>query len=312
EPLAGSGPARDVRASAASAFAAVDQIVKLLDEFAGVDGVTMVCSDHGATGWHGYLYGNTLLADAGLLRLRAGGRLIRAAGVGRLGTIARKVIPDRLTYRARRRVQSMLDPAGTDAYTARLGSQGFSVNLAGRERGGTVRPEDFEGTLERLTGALRSVRTPAGGPLIEAVHRRQDLYHGPEAGGAPDLIVETAGSRWEVSDALGERRLHRDLSGLPLGCHHPDGVMALRAPGVRPGPGVRADVVDVAPTLLYAAGAPVPGGLDGEARRDLFEPTSPAVTFVPAEGLVAGGEDRPYSPEEEAQITKYLTDLGYL
>ena len=36
------------------------------------------------------------------------------------------------------------------------------------------------------------------------------------------------------------------------------------------------------------------------------------VAFVRAEGVVAGAEDRPYSPEEEAQITKYLTDLGYV
>jgi predicted AlkP superfamily phosphohydrolase/phosphomutase len=295
-----------------AAFAEADRIVKLLDDYAGPSGVALVCSDHGATGWHGYVFGNTLLAQAGMLRLRTRGKLMRAAGASRLGSAARKVVPDRLTFRARRAVQSMFDPSRTVAYAARLGSQGFSVNLAGREQNGSVAPNAMEATLARLEASLRGAVMPSGRPLIEAIHRREDLYLGPEAGEAPDVIVETAASRWEVSDAIGDRRLLWDLSDLPLGCHHPDGIFALRAPGVEPATGVRADIVDVAPTLLYAAGAAVPEGLDGDARRDLFGPAAPAVEPMPAEGAVGDMPEDPYTPEEEALITTYLSNLGYL
>lgn len=316
EPMSATPAAAAVRGAAAEAFAEVDRIVALLDRYAGDDGVALVCSDHGATGWDGSVHGNVLLERAGLLRLRPAGRLAATLGAGRLGPLARRVIPARLTYRARRRVQAMFDPGRTAAYTARLGSQGFSVNLAGREPSGTVPPERFEDVLARLERALRDATTPGGAPLVQAVHRREELYAGPEAGEAPDLVVETAGWRWEVSDAVGDRRLHRDLSGLPLGCHHPDGILALRAPDVAPAAGIGAGILDVAPTLLHAAGAPVPEGLDGQVRVELFGPSGPPVRTAeagaPPPGTEPGADRDPYTPEEEALITRYLADLGYL
>jgi predicted AlkP superfamily phosphohydrolase/phosphomutase len=312
EPLASTPGAQEIRAAVRGAFSELDKIVRLLDDFAGSGGVAFVCSDHGATGWHGYIYGNRLLAEAGLLKLRPAGRAMGAIGVSRLGGLARRVLSDRVSYRVRRRVQSMTDPAGTVAYTARLGSQGFSLNLAGREPDGTLPPERAAETLGRLSRVLRDAQAPSGQPFFEAVHHRQDLYQGPSAEEAPDLIVEPTGSRWEVNDAMGERRLVRDFSFLPLGCHHPEGVIAVRAPGVAASSGIRADIVDVTPTILYAMDVPVPEGLDGQVRRDLFGPAAPAAASMPAEEPASVERETPYTAEQEAAITKYLTDLGYL
>jgi predicted AlkP superfamily phosphohydrolase/phosphomutase len=311
EDLASTVEGARVRRSCRAVFAAIDTVIGLLDAYAGPEGVALVCSDHGATGWHGYVYGNTLLERAGLLHLRPAGRLLRFAGLGRLGSLARKVVPARVAYRARRAARSLIEPGRTRAYTARLGSQGFAVNLAGREPLGSVPSGQFEAARESLQTVLRGTRTPGGEAMFPAIHRREDLYQGPEAGEAPDLVVETAGSRWEVSDAVGERNVLRDLSDLPLGCHHPDGVLAVRANGVDASQGIRANIVDVAPTLLYAMGAPVPEGLDGEARRDLFGPSAPAIVTAPAAAIDRSAVDG-YSPEEEAQITEYLANLGYV
>jgi predicted AlkP superfamily phosphohydrolase/phosphomutase len=314
EPMAATSAAPDFRRAVRTAFASVDEIVKLLDDFAGPDGTALVCSDHGATGWNGYVFGNQLLAEAGLLRLSASGRLAGAAAAHRIGALARRLLPYRVSYRIRRRVQGLVDWERTVAYANRLGSQGFSVNLAGREPHGTVLPVDAAAEVHRLAGVLRSATSPSGQPLFQAVLPRDEVYRGPSTEDAPDLVVEPDEWRWEVSDAVGERGLLRDLSDLPLGCHHPDGVFALRSPGVVAGGDGAASILDVMPTLLYAMGAPVPGGLDGDVKRDVFGPDSPPVvgSASPPSQPSATAEGNPYSAEEEEAITRYLTDLGYL
>ena len=55
-----------------------------------------------------------------------------------------------------------------------------------------------------------------------------------------------------------------------------------------------------------------PEGLDGQARRDLFGPASAAVATRPPAMVGNPATAAPYTEEEEALITKYLTDLGYL
>jgi predicted AlkP superfamily phosphohydrolase/phosphomutase len=309
----GSPEAREPRDAVMRALAEVDRIVGLLDAYAGPQGVAIVCSDHGATGWEGYAFGNVLLARAGLLQLRSSARVLRTIGASGFGAIARRFVPTRVTYRVRRRVQSLIDQRRTQAYAMLLGSQGFSVNLAGREASGAVPRGEMESVVADLMGALRGARTPQGDPLFSSIRRREQVYEGPFADEAPDVVVETVGSRWEVSDALATKELFQDLSALPLGCHEPNGIFALRAPGVVPATARHARIEDLLPTLLYAAGAAVPEGLDGEPRRDLFGAAAPAVTLLPSNLIGAstrGGS--PYSREEEALITKYLTDLGYL
>lgn len=312
EPHASRPAAVEIRKAVTAAFAEVDRVIGMLDEFAGPEGVSIVCSDHGATGWHGYVFGNSLLARAGVLKLRPLGRALRSLGVNRLGRVARKVMPARVTYRTRRRVQSLIDPSRTLASATRLGSQGFDLRLSGRDPGGMVRPEDAARVLEEVATILREARTHSGTPFFQAVRHGSEIYSGPYSDEAPDLVVEPTEWRFEVSDALGERHIEKDLSDLPLGCHHPDGVFALRAPGVAPAKDVRASILDLLPTLLYAAGLAVPQGLDGTVRRGLFGPASPAVLTTTSPTKGGDGILVPYTPEEEAMITKYLTDLGYL
>jgi predicted AlkP superfamily phosphohydrolase/phosphomutase len=302
-----------VREAAASAFAELDSVIGMLDQYAGPNGVAIVCSDHGATGWDGYLHGNALLEQTGLLAMHARGRAAASIGGGRLESAAIRMLPRRTMVRMRRRSASLVDWPATEAYAARLGTQGFSVNMAGREEHGSVPSDRTADVLERLRAAIEGVRTPAGRPFAAAVRTREETYAGRMAAEAPDLLVEPDGWHWEISDRFGAGGLFDDFSGLPLGCHHPDGVFALRARGVRTRSGVVADIADVTPTLLYAAGAAVPDGLDGRARTELFGQQARPVVQAPLPlEEPAPVEESPYTEEEEAQIVKYLTDLGYL
>jgi predicted AlkP superfamily phosphohydrolase/phosphomutase len=305
--------ATTIRRAVSEAFAALDRVVGLLDDYAGPDGVALLCSDHGFTSWNGYVNGNAVLEEAGLLSLRASGRALRSVGAGRVARMASRVVPKKAGYRLRRRTSGLVDWGTTLAYTNRLGNQGFSVNLSGREPDGNVPVEDSDEVLDRLRSALEAVRTPDGDAVVAALHRREDLYRGTASEDAPDLLLEPVGWHWEVSDRIGAAGPFEDFSILPLGCHHPNGIFGLRAPGVAPNKDVEARIEDVMPTVLYASGLPVPGGLDGTARVDLFgKGAEPVATVVAAAPETPEAEENPYTPEEEAQIVKYLTDLGYL
>lgn len=309
EPMSRERRATLVRRAAEEAFGAVDRLVGLLDAYAGEDGVAMVVSDHGATAWDGYLHGNTLLEREGLLRLTASGRALRSSRLARAAPLVAGLVPQRMGKRLRRWSGSLIDVDASRAFASRLGSQGFSVNAA------AVRPKQRDEVLRRVRSTVRRLRTPAGEPFAEAVHARDEVYRGAATEHAPDLLVEPRGWRWEISDRVGAADLFEEFHGVPLGCHHPDGVFALRAPGVRAGRGPEGRIEDVLPTLLYAAGHPVPRGLDGSVLQDLFEPSAPPVVTVAAPhraGPQTPDGDSAYTPAEEEQIVKYLTDLGYL
>ena len=76
-----------------------------------------------------------------------------------------------------------------------------------------------------------------------------------------------------------------------------------------------ARLVDVAPTILYLLGEPIPEDMDGVVLRDAL-----ADDFVTSRPIVAGAADSQtadaqattYVSQEERIISQRLQDLGYL
>ena len=50
--------------------------------------------------------------------------------------------------------------------------------------------EEYEQLREELRERLLDLRWRDGEPIVAAVHRREDLYAGPELDKIPDLVVE--------------------------------------------------------------------------------------------------------------------------
>jgi arylsulfatase A-like enzyme len=81
--------------------------------------------------------------------------------------------------------------------------------------------------------------------------------------------------------------------------------------GVRLGPH---HIIDLAPTILYLLGYPVPDDMDGrvmaEALTNGYLAKHPV--RVAASTWEAADEETDFSPSEEAVITERLKELGYL
>ncbi len=164
--------------------------------------------------------------------------------------------------------EGAIDWSGTRAYA--MGLAGIYLNIEGREAQGIVRPEEAAQLRAELAGKLAEMVDPETGkrPIERAFEARQ-VYNGPWAEGAPDLIIGYAqGYRvsWEsaVGD-VGERAfcsnprpwaadhcLHpAEVPGI-LFCSH-----AIDAEDVWIG--------DIAPTVLGLFGIDRPASMDGWA-----------------------------------------------
>jgi len=92
----------------------------------------------------------------------------------------------------------------TRAYA--LGLNGLYLNVLGREAKGIVRRgAEYDSVLDELQSRLLALRDPeTGDRIVSRVDRSRDVYHGPEVGYAPDLIVGyNRGYRSSDESALG-------------------------------------------------------------------------------------------------------------
>jgi predicted AlkP superfamily phosphohydrolase/phosphomutase len=313
--LFSSAAAHRIRSRVHECFGAMDQVVGLVDDYAGSDGGVIVCSDHGFTAWEVSVHTNALLESWGYLRLKPQARAMQTGLARKLVPLARRVLPAKVARQAKAKTFAAIDWERTRAFASPIPQQGVFVNLAGRERLGTVAPEELSATKDDLCRRFEQLRGPDGERVTDVVYRSEDVFSGEALEGAPDILPVLREHRFELDDELFHKTPFTDHRNLPRGVHHPDGVVVVATDGTEQSGDLRASVLDVMPTLLYLAGLELPEGLDGGVMTDAFEPRflkDRAPRFTPALSSKATEEASPYSAEEEAAIEESLRGLGYL
>jgi predicted AlkP superfamily phosphohydrolase/phosphomutase len=309
-----SADGRRLRPTVLECFAELDEIVGLLNDYAS-DGGVIVCSDHGFTAWEVSVHLNSLLEQWGYLKLKPQAKAMQTSLARRMVPVAKRVLPRKLARDVKGKTFGAIDWSQTRAFASPIPQQGVFVNLKGRERFGIVAPSELQDLKDELTASFTELAGPDGKAVTDRVHRSEEVFGHDPAPGAPDVLPVLRDHRFELDDELFHKRPFTDVSGMPRGVHHPDGIIVVNGPGVRSGDHLRASVLDVTPTLLYMAGLGVPEGLEGRVVTEAFEDAAlvkqPVVMTSP---LSSGERDEtsPYSDEEEAEIEEALRGLGYL
>lgn len=276
----------------------------------------LIMSDHGFVRTHGQFLANEWLRRQGWLVRRDARRsplyplkrALNAVGVtrARIGRVVGERQASRLQLAA-----SHVDWARSDAFLDN--PFGIRVNLRGRETQGRVPAARFAAVRDEIAARLRGLAGPDGEPVLSAVHRGEDLYHGDARERASDVVFRFRDDRnWGAYGGECGGELFQ-ATPFKTGDHRVDGIFVAWGGGIRRVEGEpRFSIQDVLPTLLHLNGRAVPEICDGRVLTGiLIDPGQPRSD---PDWRRFRGERREVSlkRDQTAEIRERLRELGYL
>jgi predicted AlkP superfamily phosphohydrolase/phosphomutase len=322
-----------LRARMLAIYQAIDGLVGGVLDRVDADGRTdlLVVSDHGFGSTRTWFNVNRWLQQQGWLRLKPGAalrkRLFYEAMKLNDAPLVKALLPERLARAVRSRVRGgrsvfktdldqCIDWAATRAFFASIPAQGIYINVK-REGIGTVAPgAEYETLRAEIRQRLQSLTEPGTGEgLVDRVWFREELYHGSQVHLAPDLLFVARDYACLGRELLGSRGVIEPSLNWANGFHRMNGVLLGYGPHLRRGARIEgATMVDVAPTVLYDLGLPLPTNMDGQVLTDLLAPefvaSQPLRHEAPLDDLDRA--DGGYSDDEQAEIAGRLAALGYI
>jgi predicted AlkP superfamily phosphohydrolase/phosphomutase len=298
----------------------------------------IVMSDHGFGPFHKFIHVNNWLIREGFMSIKPGvlSRLKKAffqAGFSPMnvydlvmqlgfGQLKREVV--------RGQGQDMLktfflsfedvDWSRTEAYS--LGNVGqIYLNVAGREPLGCVQPgEAYERIRSQIMERLLELRDPdTREQVVEAVYRREDIYHGDYLDKAPDIVfMPTRLEYFGFGEyEFGSHKIIESMKRGISGTHRMNGVFLAYGSAVEPGAEViGASLVDLAPTILHLMSAPIPEHMDGQILNEMISPTfepldlEEASGWIDSESKYTNGQG--LTEEQKRVVADRLRGLGYV
>lgn len=316
---------QEIQAMIHAYYRQLDDILGRMLEYRGPETSVFVMSDHGFGPVRKEVYINKWLADQGFLvsssdpwsrKVRTGlRRLARCLGITKerwrrvLGTQATKAAQDIVnTIR--------IDWSRTSAYSN--GSNTIQINLKGREPYGIVNPgSEYEEIRSQVIDGLPQLCDPeTGRKVVKAVFRREEIFEGPHVRRAPDILMLMADEGYVAYECDVDVDHVFELPGWRDGDHTIEGVLVAAGKQIKKGATiVRAGIIDLAPTILYTMGLPIPDDMDGQILTDLFEKEFLGSNIpVTARTFEAADKDLGHREEAEDQgiILERLRGMGYI
>jgi predicted AlkP superfamily phosphohydrolase/phosphomutase len=296
--------ARHIRSLCLDYFRQLDGFLEQIVSMAGREARVFIASDHGFTAAGDRIfYANVWLQQHGYLEWADAVPLdkeghVTLEGFTETGTL----------FNWSRTTAFALTPSSNAIYIRRSkfpGAPGVPV-------------EEYPAFRQHLIQSLLAFTDPnTGQPVIERILTPEEAFPGACTGEAPDmtLVLPDLGllSVLRADAALKPRRS-------PYGTHHPHGIFFARGPGIRTGIAIPSlSILDIAPTLLYGLGLPVPSDMEGAVAVSAFEP--PFVNARPIRKETASLSTRTprdehehsrLEAEETAEVLERFRALGYL
>lgn len=308
----------------------LDDLIGQLINRLNRDTTLLMLSDHGFGDYRKTFHLNTWLEKIGLLKKVE--RKNTSEGDLELGRhFSRKELPHgKMIYRkfvkggqsVYREIRRKFFPKYFDidwpktkafaSYTGQI--HAITLNMKGRQPEGLVAPEDYEPLRDTIRRKLLELRDESNGKkVIQKVFTREELCSGPFLEKSPDLLFTLEDYSYFVSGGIRRHVFNKEKRG--LGTHWPNGVLMITGKGVCRGKEIKGSgIIDVAPTILYLLGLPVPSGFDGKVLTEALEPELLRAYPIRKEDIFLEVEGKGFmmTETEEEKIRKNLQELGYI
>lgn len=193
------------------------------------------------------------------------------------------------------------------------------LNVQGREPEGAVLPEHYQAVRDEIAARLRDLHDPTTRlPVNGQVIVREEAYHGRFVGEMPDIVYLTLEQGYIIEQPMAlpfvsKRAFIEDPK--ISGTHRMHGLVVAKGPALRKSVCIEnACLTDLAPTILYLLGSPIPDDMDGRVLTEAFEEDfleGHPITYREAEPNTAR-QEMSLTAEEQAVILERLKGLGYI
>lgn len=209
-----------------------------------------------------------------------------------------------------------LDWANSTVWAQSAPSNGLWIRVRQGADGPGVPPEQYPAFRGRLIEQLRGVRDPDTGlPFLKDVLVRELAFSGKHQDKAPDLTLVPHDHGFIT--VLNQEPVIAPRPGV-WGTHYPRGILLARGPGIPTGREIPCqNILDMAPTLLYSLGLPIPADFEGKVIQALYEAAHwqahPVQIGPPTEAKTSRASTaEPQKAEMEEAVFTRLRDLGYV
>lgn len=212
------------------------------------------------------------------------------------------------------RFNPAFDFSRTRLYVGSTYSGNLYFNVAGRDPAGILSWTQRNQLQQELAEKLLALKDPAGQPLFTAIYTPEQLYSGPAAVNAPDLILDGYDSPWNaklIYPGRSPNNYFRTGRG-DSGWHSRDGLFIFHGPPFGSGRDSHfRQVSDLPATLLYLYNIPIPADYDGRPMLETFHTPHPPQS-QPAAPPLPPAPPTAYSDGQSAELLAHLRSLGYI
>lgn len=179
---------------------------------------------------------------------------------------------------------------------------------------GTVSAVDEYARLRKeIIGKLQSLKNPeTGGSIVGKVFRKEEVYSGDQLHHAPDIVFIPSDYEYMFYGDFGA-----DWYNIPrnrLADHDMEGIIIMRGKDIRQGHSIKAETVDIVPTLLYVHDVPLLPDMDGRVLQEALgeELVSRREIRTAKNVLHKNDVDEFLDEDEQQKVAERLRDMGYL
>ena len=319
----------------------IGELRSMLDE----DTVFLIMSDHGAgpikkqvhiNRWleeNGYLEYSSFSKD-NLLRKAVKKALVKAFILWRkhissdMRNKIRRLSPKIQKFEVSRKIENIInlrfDWQNTKAYHAGTYAN-IRINKKGRERYGIVAPgEEYENLRDEIIENFQNLSDPeTGEKVVERVFKKEEIYHGDELDDAPDMLIKwTEDAYWsdarfgKKSTQIFESQYKVPLLKSPISAvHKMNGTFIAAGQTISPHRIQKAEIIDIAPTILYLMGLPIPADMDGHALIDIFTEEfrkTRKIEFERERTVPRKKSEAIFSESDKKKVEERLRGIGYI